>query len=251
MRVVFAIAGRDLGALLGSAGGRVVLAGFAALAAAFWMALLDAYLVASQDALFNPYAARQLNLSERLVAPFYGNLAVLLLLCIPAVSMRSFAEEQRQRTLELLLCAPIRPVQIVLGKYLGVLGFVLLLLGVTMHLPLSLWLWGSPDLGVALGGLLGMALLGGAVSALGLLASASTDRQIVALLLSLAASLGLWVLAWADADPTSLWAQLSVSHHLRDMLRGMVRASDVAYFLLLSAVALVATHERVAASRWA
>lgn len=250
IRPVIAIAGRDLRALFATATGWLVLGGFLLLAGVFWIALLEGYVARSQDAIFDPYAAVRSNLTDHLLGPFFGNLTLLLVVVGPAVTMRSFADEVRLHTVELLATAPLHAWQIALGKLLGAWAFVALALLAILWMPLSLYAWASPDPGAIFGGGLAVLLFGLAVCALGTLASSLTDSALVALVLSFSATLALWVAGRIDPDPTSLPSQLSLSQHLVDLVRGAVRLSDVAYFLLLAAWATFATWQRVEAWRY-
>lgn len=250
MRHAWTVGRRELGAWLGGAGGWVVLAAWLAMAGVLWFIRLDQYTVAMADQVHNPYAGWHMNLTDQLLAPWFGTLTVLLLLICPALTMRLFAGEVRGHTLELLLSSPAPTAAIVVGKYLGALSFLGLLLTPTVWMPASLWLWGRPDPGAILGGYLGLLLFGGAALGLGLLASALTDSPVVALVLGFAATMCLYLVGWVDPDPTSLAAQLSLANHLHDLLRGGLRVSDVAYYLLLIAWCLFATHQRVEAHRY-
>jgi ABC-2 type transport system permease protein len=249
VRPVVAIARRDLTALLGTATGWLVLAGHLLLAGIFWVVLLDGFVIRSEA--FDPYAELHLSLVDHLIGPFFGNVTIVLLVVAPAVTMRSFADEARHRTTELLATSPITPAQIVAGKLLGSLAFVALAILGVAWMPLSLYLWATPDPGALAGGLLALLLLGTAVTAIGTLASSLTDQPLTALVLGFAVVLTLWILGHLDPDPTSLASQLSLSRHVQELVRGAVRASDVAYFLLLTAWATFATWQRVRLWRWA
>lgn len=251
MSVTGAIARAEVRALLRGTTGWLVVAGFQLAAGLFWLALLDAYVVRSRDRLFDPYAAARLDLVDHLLAPFFGNLTVLLLVVGPAVSMRAFAEERRRGTLDGLLAAPVRGSEIVLGKFLGGFFLVALCLLGTVWMPVSVGLWRPIDPGAVLLGYAGLLALGAATLAIGLLASAFTESPVVALVLAFATVLALWIVGWVDPDPTSVPAQLSLSRHVQDALHGSARASDLAYFTGLVGWCLLAAWQRVEAYRWA
>ncbi|MCB9682002.1 MAG: ABC transporter permease subunit [Alphaproteobacteria bacterium] len=251
MRVVLAIAGRDLRALLHHATGWAVAAGFLLLAGVFWLALLDGYVVHGQEQLYDPYSSVQLSLTNHLLAPYFGNLTVLVLFVAPAVAMRSFADEVRAGTVALLATSPITAWQIVLGKYLGSLGYVLVLVAATLWMPLSLLAWTVPDPGAVVGGYLATVLLAATVVAIGTLVSATTEHPLVALVLTFALTLVLWIVGWVDPDPTSPIGQLSLAVHVQDMIHGALRRSDLSYFALLVGWCLFATWQRVLAWRYA
>ncbi|MCB9664525.1 MAG: ABC transporter permease [Alphaproteobacteria bacterium] len=245
MSRVLAVAARDLRVQLRTPAGWLALAAIQALAGLFWLMLVDGYVERRADLVFDPYAAARTTLADHLVAPYLGNVAVLLLVLGPAVTMGALAEERRTGRSELLLTSPLRPAELVAGKALASLGWVALVLAGTAVLPLALGAWAPVDLGALAGGYLGLGLLGAVVVGVGLLCSAVTDRQVVALLLAYVVLMALWVVGWLDRDPTSLPSQLSLSAHLRDLLRGAVRRSDLSYLLLLTGWTLFATWQRV------
>lgn len=249
-RAVRAIAAREAGAALGTSTGGLLLAGFLGLAGVFWLSMLGQYVAVARDQVFDPYGSLHLNPVDHLVGPWLGNLGVVLLVLCPAVSMRLYAEELRRDSMELLLSAPIGGGVIVVGKFLGAWATVAALVLATAWMPLSLAWWTAVDVGALAAGYGGLLLLAGALVALGGLASSLTDSPLVALVLGFAVGMGLWVAGWVDPDPTSLPSQLSLSVHLQDLLRGWVRLSDVTYFALLAAWALVATHQRVESWRY-
>ena len=182
MLVVLHIARRELRGSLETPIGWVVLTIFVLLTGLFFGLSLSLYHNAQLQATFDPYGGGGLSLSQHLITPFFYNTAVMLVFLCPAVSMRTFAEDRRSRSLELLMTSPVSTAQIVLGKYLGALAFVGLMLACTLHYPLILvGLGGTPDLGVILGGYMAMLLLGGSYLAIGLLASSWTENQVVAL----------------------------------------------------------------------
>lgn len=251
MRVVWAIARREVRALLSTATGWLVIAGFLFLTGAFWLALVDNYLARSGDLAYDPYSDVRLHLVDHLLAPFFGNVSILLLVVCPAITMRLFADELRLGTLDLLATSPVSAWQVALGKLGGAWAFVLLLLGCTLWMPLALTPYASLDVGAVVGGYLSLVLLGAALTAIGTLASALTDQALVALVLSFAVTLVLWIVGWLNPDPTSFVSQISLATHVTDMARGAVRLSDVAYFTLLSGWCVLALQQRVASWRYA
>lgn len=244
------IAWRDFSAAFSGPVGWLVLCGWLLVVGFFWTWSFNIYVIDSQDVVFNPYAASYLNLTDYLLAPFFGNLAVVLVLTMPALTMQTFAQERARHTLELLFTSPVSTLEIVLGKFLGTWAFLLLLLGLTMPYPISLYLWGAPDPGAIAGGFLGLLLLASALLSLGMLVSAFTDSQLVALFLTFVAGLVLLLADGRGGDPDSVPAQLSLMTHLGDLLRGAVRLSDVAYFVGFTGFFLFATHQRLESFRW-
>lgn len=247
---VLHIAMRELRSTFSSAIGWLVLCGWLMVTGLFWIFMVQNYVVQSQDLVFNPYGASELSLADYLLGPFFGNCAVLLIMVIPAISMRLFSEEVKQRTLELLLTSPVSTLEIVLGKFLGAFAIIALMLVGTLHGPLALYLWASPDPGPLVGGYLGLGLLGASLLSLGMFASASTANQVVSMVATFAGALALLVVQWGSRDPGDWMAQLSILGHLADLMRGAIKLSDVVYYLAFTGLFLFATHQRMESYRW-
>lgn len=254
MRGAFTIARRELGAYFSTAVGWLSLLSFLVLTGFFFASMVSFYSLQSTEAAFNPMMAEPLDLDQYLVAPFYANMAVILLFVCPGLTMRLFAEDQRQGSLDLLLTSPVPSWQVVVGKYLGAFGFVVVMLLSTAHYPLILMWLGTPDLGVLACSVLGVLLLAGAFLAVGLLASSLTENQVVALLLSFGMLLLLWVVAWADPAASSGWqkvlAYLSIMNHLEQLTRGLLHTKDVVYYLSFIGFFLFATTQRLEVMKW-
>ena len=244
------IAKRELSSIFSTAVGWLVLTAFLLIAGVFWVILVDSYVTQSADLVYNPYAAANLNLTDFLLLPFFGNCTVIVLMLAPALSMRLFSEEFKQHTMELLLTSPISTAEIVLGKFLGAVGYLLVMLICTAHFPISLMLYGDPEPGIFLGGYLGLLLLGSAIISMGMLFSAYTSNQIVASVLTFGCALSLYILSFNETDPTSVLNALSLSSHVIDVLRGALRLSDLVYFGGFISFFLFATHQRLESTRW-
>lgn len=248
---VLAVAGRELRAVFRTSTGWWIAAGVHLLAGAFFLVLLDGYVQIAAEASAVPFLGGGPDLETQLLGPWFGVLTILLLVVTPALSMRAYAEEVRQHTLELLLTSPVTATEIVLGKFLGTWTVLAAVFGTTAWWPLSLGLWSAPDPGAVLGGFLALSALGAALTALGHLASAFTDRPVVALVLGFSVTLAMWVVGRVDPDPQSVFAQLSLAQHVQDLALGALRLSDVSYFVLLTGWALFATQQRLVSWRYA
>ncbi len=244
------IALRELRASFNNTLGWLVLAAWLFLSGMFWATMFSFYLITSADMVSNPYAASQMNFTDYLFAPFFGNVVIVLIFVVPAVSMRLFAEEQKQRTLELLLTSPVSTAEIVLGKFLGAFGFVAIMLAATLYMPGMIEFWGSPDVGAVATGYLGLMLASALILSLGMLLSSMTDNQIVALVFTIVLALMIYILGWVDSDPESFWMRASMLSHMRDFQKGVVNLSDLVYFAGFIGLFLFATHQRVESHRW-
>ena len=170
--------------------------------------------------------------TDLVVAPLFGNAAVILLLIIPLLTMRTISDERRNKTISLLLSAPISLSEIVLGKFLAIFIFLLVILLSISLMPLSLLTVGNLDLGKFLACLLAMTLLMASFNALGLYMSAIASQPTVAAVASFGALLLLWIIDWAGSKGSPLLEYISIMRHFENLLRGLVSTVDVFYFIL-------------------
>ena len=167
-----------------------------------------------------------------------------LLLCIwtPALTMRSFSEERRSGAAEWLWTLPVSPVEWVVGKWLLVWLTVLVALLTTLPWPLFLEAHGDPEWAAILGGYLGMALVGGALSAMGVLISAIVDHPLSAWMWSLLLGLMPWILGWLLPSLPAGWVQivqyLSFDYHFVNLARGVLDSTSLIFFCSLTVLAL-------------
>ena len=190
--------------------------------------------------------------TDIIAAPLFGTAAVVLLLVAPLLTMRLVSEEHRNRTLSLLLSAPVSMTEIILGKYLGILLFLLVMLGMLALMPLSLLVGGSLDLGKLSAGLLGLGLLLAAFAAAGLFMSTLTTQPTVAAISTFGLLLLLWIIDWtsgARAEVSGVLNYMSLTRHYEPMLKGMINSVDIAYYLLFIITFLVLSVRRLDAER--
>ncbi len=161
--------------------------------------------------------------------------AVSYLLLIPAVTMRLFAEEKRTGSIELLVTMPVTEPQMVLGKYLAALTLMTIALALTFTWPVTLYAFGTPDVGPLIGGYLGLFLLGAAFTAVGTAASALTSNQVVSFLVALLGCLVPFVsgyaLARVPAPLLPLVQYLSTEYHFENLARGVVDSRNIIFYL--------------------
>lgn len=197
--------------------------------------------------------AAALPLTDMTAMPVLGNAAVLMLLLLPMVTMRLIADEKRRETWAAIASSPLMPMQIVLGKYLGLLLFLLVLVGLLAIIPLTLFALGTPDGGQILSGLVGLFLVGAAFGAVGLAASSATENPIVAAVTSFGILLGLWIATWMGESTgeglSKVLSYLSLMDHYGKFLQGAVSSADLAYFLVLIAASLLFARQRLLAER--
>lgn len=225
------VASRELGAAFDSAVAYVVLAGGVLVLSTLFM--------------------NEFFLTGRLdMTPLFDDLALLSIVLLPAISMRSFAEDKRTRTFELWMTLPLAPLQVVLGKYLAALALYALFLAGTLPVPIMLFALGDPDPGRIAAGYLGALSLGLLFLAAGNFLSALSRDQIVAFAAALlcaflllgsgdprfvAVADGMWP---AAALGSLLAENVSALPHYQRFLQGLLDPGSIAYFLGLAAAFL-------------
>jgi ABC-2 type transport system permease protein len=189
-------------------------------------------------------------ITEVIVAPLFGNAAIVLLLIVPLLTMRLLSDERRNQTLSLLLSAPLSMSDIVLGKFVGIVAFLVLLLLLIVLMPLSLLMGGTLDFGVLASCALGLLLLLSAFAALGLYMSSLTAQPTIAAVGSFGALLLLWIINWSgDADGAGVLSYMSLVSHYQALLKGVFNSADIVYYLLFSATFLILGIRRLDAER--
>ncbi len=231
--MIWVIAKREFFAMFRSPLAWIILAVVQAILGYMFLANLDNFFM------LQPQLAQLENtpgVTDVVITPLMQVAAIILLMIMPLITMRSLAEEKRNRTLSLLVSAPLSMSEIVLGKYLGLLLFVLILVSLLMLMPLSLYLGTSPDAGKLLSIYLGMLLLLAAFSAIGLYLSSLTENQTIAAVGTFGVLLMLWIIDWIGGsidNGQSILAYLSLLQHHQSMLEGVFDTADVAYYLIL------------------
>lgn len=256
MRNVLTIAGREVRSYFSSPVAYVLLAAYLALAGYFFFALLSAFnqSLAIYSMMRNPEMLSRFNLNEMVIRPLLHNMAVLLIFIIPAVTMRMFPEEKRSGTYELLLTSPVRVSEIVLGKFVGGLVLVLLMVVLSGFFGLLLTAYGNPEVRMMVAGYAGLALMAISFLAIGTLVSSFTDNVVIAYVGTLFGLLVLYTIGWLGETVQGPWGALvkyvSITDHFQEMLKGLVDTKDLVYFATLLVVSLFLTHRSVESVRW-
>lgn len=191
--------------------------------------------------------------TQLIAAPLFGNFAFVLLLVSPLVTMRLVSDERRNQTLSLLFSAPVTMTEIILGKYVGIMLFLLIMLAIITLMPLSLLMGGTLDYGMLASGLLGVVLLMASFAAVGLFMSTLTAQPTIAAVSSFGVMLLLWIVDWAGKSrgegTDSVLTYLSILRHYETMLKGVFNSSDVIYYLLFIFTFIVLSIRRLDADR--
>jgi ABC-2 type transport system permease protein len=183
-------------------------------------------------------------IADLIIAPLFADAAVVLLLITPLITMRVLSEERRSRTLSLLFSAPVSMTEIVIGKYLGVLCFFIVMLAMLALMPLSLLAGSALDLGKLATCMLGLLLVMAAFSAMGVYMSSLTQQPTVAAVTTYGLVLMLLILRRGSSlsgDEASVLGYLSILEHYEPLLKGLVNSTDIAYYLLIVVLFLVFT----------
>ena len=195
-------------------------------------------------------------LTEVVVVPVFGGwiTIVLWLVIVPLLTMRLISEERRSKTLSLLFSAPISMTEIILGKFLGILIFLVIMIGMLTLMPLSLAIGGTLDYGLLFAVVLGLLLMMAAFASVGLYMSTLTVQPTVAAVSTFGILLLLWIIDWAggkvaDENASGALAYLSILRHFESLSKGVFNSSDIMYYLLFIITFLVLSIRRLDVDR--
>jgi ABC-2 type transport system permease protein len=194
------------------------------------------------------------NVNEQMISGLLQNAAVIILFVMPMITMRTYAEEKRSGTIELLLTAPLTDFQIIMGKFAGAMALYAAMLAVTAIHMAVLFAFGNPEWVPIVTGYLGLLLMGGCFVSVGLLISSLTKNQIVAGMVTFAVFLMLWVINWiaSFSGPTgqAVLNYLSITDHLDDFTKGIIDTKHLVYYLSFITLGLFLTMRSVDTERW-
>ncbi|MEW6320087.1 MAG: ABC transporter permease subunit [Acidobacteriota bacterium] len=253
MRNILALAEREVKAYFASPIAYIVIGFFALLFGYFFYALL-AFFERQSMQMSMGMGPMTMNVNQMLIGPLFMNASVITLFVLPMITMRTYAEEKRSGTIELLLTSPITDWQIILGKFAGAMLLYAAMLAVTLvHMSL-LFLYGNPEWKPVATGYLGLLLMGGCFISVGLLISSLTKNQIVAGMVTFAVFLLLWVINWIGGfvGPTAqaVLNHLSITDHLDDFAKGVLDTKHLVYYGSFIAFGLYLTAKSVDSERW-
>jgi ABC-2 type transport system permease protein len=256
MRNILAIASKELKSYFSSPVGWILLGFWSLLYGYFFVAILNFFVRQSmQMSQFGQAGPQAMNVNQQLLRPLIAqNLPILVLFLLPAVTMRTYSEERRSGTIELLLTSPLTDFQIILGKFLGAMGLYAAMIAITaVHMAL-LFSYGNPEWKVVVTGYIGLLLMGGCFISVGLLISSLTKNQIVSGMVTFAVFLMLWVINWIASfmGPTtqSVLNYLSITDHFDDFTRGILDTKHLVYYFSVMSFGLFLTARSVDTERW-
>ena len=232
----------------------VVFTIFLLIAGYFFYSIFAFYTLASMQSAMNPQMGRDLNVTDSVMRPLFSNISVILLLLMPLVTMRLFAEERRAGTIELLLTYPVRDGAVLAGKYLAALALYAIMIALTLLYPAIVVYFARLEWGPILTGYLGLLLMGATFIAVGVFASSLTENQIVAAITTFGVLLIFWILGWsadyAGGTAGKVLQFLSLLEHNDSFSKGVLDTKDVLYYLNFTLLALFLTLRSLEARRW-
>ena len=254
MKNSWIIAKRDLGSFFNSPIFYVITTVFLIIYSYIFVNILSFFSMQSMQSGQFQQMGMALNINEMVIEPSFQNMAVVLLLIIPIVTMRSFAEEKKSKTFRLLLSSPVHLKEIIWGKFLACMIVITVMVLISSYSIGFLFMIGEPDIGPVLTGYLGILLTAGCYVSIGIFASSLTENQIVAAIITFGFSLFMWVIGWGAQTANSTTGQvlqyLSVIEHMDRFLKGMIETSDLAYFLSFIIFGLFLCYRTLDSNRW-
>jgi ABC-2 type transport system permease protein len=253
MNNILAIAHKELRGYFASPIAYIVIGLFALAFGYFFYALL-LYFDRQSMQMLGMGGPASTNVNEQLISPAFQNTMVVFLFILPMITMRTYSEEKRSGTIELLLTAPLTDFQIIMGKFLGAMGLYAAMLAVTLIHIGVLFALGNPEWLPIATSYLGMLLMGGCFISVGLLISSMTRNQIVAGMVTFVVFLMLWVINWiatfTGPRTQEILNYLSFTDHLNDFMRGVIDTKHVVYYVTFIAFGLFLTARSVDTERW-
>lgn len=254
MRNVMAIAGKELRSYFASPIAYIIIALFAFIFASFYYNVLVWFVERSMGMDQFSGGGDSVNINQDLIRNVLLNATVVMLFLLPIITMRTYSEEKRSGTIELLLTSPITDLEIILGKFFGALGLYCVMLLVTMLYVGVLFFFGKPEIKPILSAYLGLLLVGASFISIGLFISSLTKNQIVAAAGTFTFVLMLWIIDWFgdQAGPTTreIVSYLSITKHFEDFAKGVIDTKHIVYYLSFITLGLFLTAKSVDTERW-
>lgn len=258
MRNVMTVFGRDFRSYFSSPVAYVVIGLFLVLTGVFFYLLTSSFMQYATNLQWQAARFRQppppVNVNHMILRPLFSNISVITLFVVPMITMRSFSDEKKTGTLELLLTSPITTAQIVLGKFLAAFFLYAVMVLLTGVYPLVIILFGDPDalpVAIAYIGVLGM---GAASIGIGIWISAMTENQIISAMGTFVILLFLWLVGWFSNFTTGFLAgffeYLSIVEHFDDFAKGIFDTGHLMYYVSLGGITLFLAHQSIESIRW-
>ena len=227
---------------------------FLLIAGYFFYSIFAFYTMASMQSAMNPQMGRDLTVTDSVLRPLFSNVSVILLLLMPLVTMRLFAEERRSGTIELLLTFPVRDGAVLFGKYFAALTLYVSMLALTLLYPGIVAYFARIEWGPLLTGYVGLLLMGATFIAVGICVSSFFENQIMAGTVTFVTLLMFWVIGWSGESVGGVWkavlSELSIIEHYDTFAKGIFDTKDVIYYVNFNILALFIGLKSLEARRW-
>jgi ABC-2 type transport system permease protein len=258
MKNAVAVFNRELRSYFSSPMAYIVMFGFFLIAGWFFYNILSYFLSfamrSEMQAQYYRMAPQPININQIALRPFFHNIAIVMIFAVPLITMRLYAEEFRNGTIELLLTSPIKSIETIFGKYFAAVVLYAALVAGTFVYQIILFLHGKPELGQILSSYLGLFLIGGAFVSVGIFISTLTDNQIVAGFLTIILLLFFWVVGWAEdsagAVLGSFLGYVSLLTHFDGFSKGVIDLKDIIFYLSFSGFFLFLTYVSLESKKW-
>jgi ABC-2 type transport system permease protein len=252
VRNVATIAGKELRGYFGSPVAWVLMGFFALIFGRMYNVYLEYFVRQAMQSQFG--APQPTNVNTDMIRPLLGQASVVVLFLLPMVTMRTYSEEKRSGTIELLLTSPVTDLEITLGKFFGAVAMYLGFMAVVFAYVLVLFGLGQPEWKPIASGFLGLTLLGASFISLGLFISSTTKNQVVAGAATFGCLLLLWIIDWSADNMSAPWGEvfkyLSVTQHFDDFGKGVIDTTHLVYYASFIAFGLFLTLKSVDTERW-
>jgi len=254
MRNVLAIAQKELKSYFASPIAYIVIGTFALLYGWFYISLLLFFVRQSMQMGQFGGQGQSVNINQFMIRNLIQNVTILVLFLMPAITMRTYSEEKRSGTIELLLTSPLTDFQIIMGKFLGALALWATTLAVSLIHIAILFVYGNPEWKPIVTAYLGLLLFGACFISVGLFISSLTKNQVVAFAATFGVFLFLWVINWIGSfsGPTvnNLTNYLSIVGHFDDFAKGVLDTTHLIYYVSFITFGLFLTAKSVDSERW-
>jgi ABC-2 type transport system permease protein len=200
-------------------------------------------------------AVETLNINTSVFYGIFQTMTNTIMFMMPIITMRIFAEERKNKTMELLMTSPITILEIVLGKFMAAFVIFALMVLFTIYMPVYASIYSNIDWGAIMTGYIGLLLIGSVFLAIGIFASSLTENQIVAALISFTIILMFVIIQWlarmAEGQLAIVLNYLSLANHMPNFFRGIIDTKNVVYYLSFTAFGLFMTFRVIESKRWA
>ncbi len=254
MQKTYALFRRELAYYFQSPVAYAVIAVFVLLSGYFFYNLLGYFNIASMQSMQNPLQARSLSLTTSVLQPMFGNMSTVLLLLLPLLTMRLFAEERRSGSAELLFSYPVSDWNVILGKFMAAATVYAVMLIMTLPCVSLLYYFSTPETGAVVSGYLGVFLMGITFIAMGVFFSSLGDSQLVAGAATFGCGLLFLIVGWitpfVSPGVGAVLQQMSIVHHLEGFARGVIDTNDLVFYANITIFFLFLCARLLDSARW-